>query len=126
MKSFRYLAITCLFTLALIGCQEATGGTPTQPAAEQTGGRVDGPGARALVAGGATLLDVRSEAEFAAGHIEGAVNIPVQNLEARVGEVPVAEPVVVYCQSGGRASHAARMLGQAGYEVHDLGSIAAW
>lgn len=69
---------------------------------------------------------MRSEAEFAGGHIDGAVNVPVQNLQARMGEVPTGSPVVVYCQSGGRAAAAAGMLAGVGHEVYDLGSIAAW
>lgn len=126
MNLFRPLTLVCLAAFALGGCQEPRAGSSTESASSPLGGRVDGPGARALVAAGATLLDVRSGAEFASGHIDGALNIPVQNLESRLAEVPSGAPVVVYCQSGGRAAHAARMLAEAGYEVHDLGSLSAW
>jgi rhodanese-related sulfurtransferase len=83
--------------------------------------------ARKLVASGAMLLDVRTPEEFAAGHIEGATNIPVQELGARLAEVPKHQPVVVYCASGGRSARAAAMLRQAGVgQVHDLGAMHHW
>jgi rhodanese-related sulfurtransferase len=84
--------------------------------------------ARQLVSSGARLLDVRTAAEFAGGHIAGAVNIPVQELGGRSGEVgPKEKPVVVYCHSGSRSLFAARTLRQAGFQaVHDLGAMANW
>jgi rhodanese-related sulfurtransferase len=92
------------------------------------GGGATGSDARALVESGARLVDVRTPQEFAAGHIPGAVNIPVQELERRMSELePKDEPIVVYCQSGSRSSYAARMLGNAGYSsVHDLGPMRRW
>ncbi len=90
-------------------------------------GRVDGAQARALVAEGAQLVDVRTPGEFGGGHIEGAVNIPVHEVAARAGELDRERPVVVYCQSGMRSAGAARALRAAGFTaVHDLGSIGAW
>ena len=76
----------------------------------------------------ATLLDVRSADEFAAGHIEGAVNIPIDELHARWGELGnKRKPVVVYCVSGARSSRAKRGLESDGFRsVHNLGSIQRW
>ncbi len=88
--------------------------------------RVDGAEARRLVAEGAFLLDVRSPGEFGAGHIEGAANIPISELDARLSEVPTDTPVVVYCLSGGRSASAARTLEAAGRRVYDLGAMSAW
>lgn len=84
--------------------------------------------ARQWVADGATLLDVRTPAEFAQGHLPGALNIPVQELPQRVGELPDAErPVVVYCAMGGRSASAAALLKKAGFSrVLDLGPMTAW
>ncbi|HYV45387.1 MAG TPA: rhodanese-like domain-containing protein [Myxococcaceae bacterium] len=84
--------------------------------------------AHRLVAGGALLLDVRSPEEFKSGHIDGAVNIPVQDLEARLGEVgPRERQVVVYCHSGMRSGRAAQVLRGAGYSgVRDLGPMERW
>jgi phage shock protein E len=90
--------------------------------------RVDGPRARELVQAGARLVDVRTPAEFAERRLPGAVNIPVGELAARLGELePKNHPVVLYCRSGRRSQDAARQLRQAGFEsVYDLGPIGAW
>jgi len=83
--------------------------------------------AHELVSAGATLLDVRSDAEFRGGHIEGAKNIPVQVLAARMRELDLTKPIVVYCRSGARSRSAAGALRQAGAtEVLDLGPMRAW
>jgi len=94
----------------------------------QFAGKVAPEKARELVKGGARLVDVRTRAEFAAGHIEGALNIPVGELGARLGEVGDREkPVVVYCASGMRSASAAGALRGAGFsQVHDLGAMARW
>src|SRR5262245_49859038 len=76
-------------------------------------GRADiaGEEARRLVDGGARLVDVRSKAEFAAGHPSPAINIPVQELEQRLGELEKKDQtIIVYCQSGVRSARAARIL----------------
>jgi rhodanese-related sulfurtransferase len=85
------------------------------------------PDHRQLVAQGALLLDVRTAAEFSTGHLDHAVNIPVQELPARLGEVgPTKRLVVVYCRSGGRSAQATSVLKAAGYDVRDLGPMTAW
>jgi len=74
------------------------------------------------------LLDVRSQEEFAEGHVQGAVNIPVQDLPRRLSEVGSKDrPVVVYCAAGPRASRATRLLTDAGFtRVLDLGAMSNW
>ena len=91
-------------------------------------GKIRGARARALVAAGATLVDVRSEAEYASGHLEGAVNMPVDRLQARAAALAAEKrPVVVYCASGMRSASAKRILRAAGVaEVHDLGAMSRW
>ncbi len=76
-----------------------------------------------LAEGDAELVDVRTVPEFAADGIDGAKNIPVQQLEQRLEDVgDKGEPVMVYCRSGNRSATAARILEQAGFEqVYDLG-----
>ena len=82
---------------------------------------------RQLIEQGALLLDVRTRDEFHEGHVARAVNIPVQELAHRLGEVgPKTRPVVVYCRSGGRSAAAAQLLTQAGYQVRDIGPMTAW
>lgn len=116
--------------LVLAACSEgaaSTGTAHTEPASGRSrGGRVSGNEAQALVAAGATLLDVRTPEEFASGHIDGALLVPVDELEGRLTEVSRDRPVVVYCRSGGRSARAASILGEAGYEVHDLGGMSSW
>lgn len=84
--------------------------------------------ARQLVAEGAQLVDVRTREEFAAGHLDGATNIPVQELEQRLGELgPKDAPVVIYCRSGRRSASAKRLLEAAGWtRVHDAGAMSSW
>lgn len=92
------------------------------------GGDVTSQQARQLVEAGARLVDVRTPAEFAAGHIPGAVNIPLQQLDSRLIELePKEQAVVLYCRSGNRSGSAARLLKSAGFgEVHDLGPMSRW
>jgi NADPH-dependent 2,4-dienoyl-CoA reductase/sulfur reductase-like enzyme/rhodanese-related sulfurtransferase len=66
------------------------------------------------------LLDVRSPEEFAAGHIPGAANIPIDDLRSRLGEVPRDRQIVAYCQVGQRGYLATRILQQAGLRVANL------
>jgi phage shock protein E len=92
------------------------------------GGDVSSTDARKLVQSGARLVDVRTPGEFATGHIPGAINIPVQQLDARMAELePKDSAVVLYCRSGQRSGNAARALKRAGFElVHDLGPMSRW
>lgn len=94
-----------------------------EAAGRQTGGvhRIGlGEGADRAKAG-ATILDVRGQAEWEAGHIPGAVHIPLGYLSDRIAELPSDAPVVVHCQGGSRSAIAASVLQRAGVaEVHDL------
>jgi len=68
----------------------------------------------------ATLLDVRTEIEFNNGHIEGAINIPVDSLRERIGELDKNKEILEYCQVGLRGYVAARILQQKGFKVKNL------
>lgn len=70
--------------------------------------------------GSERLLDVRSRAEHARGHIPGSINIPVDELRQRLSEIPWKEPLVVYCQVGLRGYTALRILTQRGHSVRNL------
>jgi len=76
----------------------------------------------------ARLVDVRSAGEYASGHLDGALNVPVQDLAKRMEELgDKTKPVVLYCASGMRSASAAGMLRRAGLaDVHDLGAMARW
>ena len=78
---------------------------------------------RELAAGvpGATLVDVRTADEYALGHLDGAVNVPLDDLRERLGEIPADKPVVVYCGVGLRGYLASIILKANGYtDVRNL------
>ena len=76
------------------------------------------------------MLDVRSESEFADGHILNATNIPVALLSSRINEIKehASHPVVLVCQSGNRSIQAASTLKKQGFtELYNLeGGMMAW
>ena len=108
-------AIAAVLSLALIG-------------AVVFASRASSNEAHRLVEAGAHLVDVRTPEEYAAGHLPGAVNIPVDQIAARREDVgPLDEPVVVYCHSGRRSGLAAAQLKAAGFQsVYDLGAMSSW
>ena len=72
---------------------------------------------------GAVFVDVRSAAEFASGNAPGSINIPLQELASRMGEIPKSSPVVVCCASGTRSGMAKLLLKKNGYpNVHNVGT----
>lgn len=74
---------------------------------------------------GATVIDVRSSWEFADGHVEGALNIPLEEIPGRLSEIQsLKQPLVVYCRSGNRSGMAQGFLSQAGIsEVYNGGGL---
>jgi sulfur-carrier protein adenylyltransferase/sulfurtransferase len=78
--------------------------------------------------GSRTLLDVRQDFEYVAGHIPSATHIPLPELSERSGELDPALPVLVYCHSGKRSLAGANLLAGQGFrEVMSIqGGISAW
>lgn len=72
-------------------------------------------GAYQLYQEGVFTLDVRTAEEYQAGHIPGSILIPLEKLAVRVGELPVGEPILIYCRSDNRSLEAMNMLGGAGF-----------
>lgn len=73
------------------------------------------------------VVDVRHPNEWQAGHIEGAVHIPLDYVLDRVGELDPSRPVVTVCRSGSRSAEAAGDLADEGFYVENLeGGIEAW
>ena len=70
--------------------------------------------------GSVTLLDTRTEGEYARGHIKGFRNIPVDELRDRLDEVEKGKPVYVICQSGLRSYIASRILEGNGYDAYNF------
>ncbi len=78
----------------------------------------------------AVVVDVRTPGEFAAGHVEGAVNIDYRGADfaEKVAALPKGKPILVHCQSGGRSRSALPAFTAAGHaEVHHMdGGFGAW
>jgi rhodanese-related sulfurtransferase len=111
MKPF-FLAFLTAVALSASACA-APGITPAE--------------AKTLVKKGAPLVDVRTPDEFAAGHIEGAINIPIDELDARKGELPKDKDIVLYCRSGARSERGRTLLVGAGFtKVFNLGAMSNW
>lgn len=70
--------------------------------------------------GGVTLLDARTQTEYSRGHIEGFINIPVDSLRERIGELDKNKPVYVMCQSGLRSYIASRILVGNGFDAYNF------
>ena len=88
------------------------------------GSRMPASTVKEKIEAGAKIVDVRSPEEFRDGAYPGAVNIPVQEIGRRMGEIPKDKPVVLYCASGARSAAAARQLKQAGYaDVVNAGGL---
>ena len=68
----------------------------------------------------AFVVDVRTVEEFAQAHFEGAVNIPLTEIEARRGELPKELPILVYCASGRRSGIAVLLLKQKGIAAKNI------
>lgn len=76
---------------------------------------------------GATLVDVREPAEYRDGHVPGAVNIPMGQLNARLGEIDRDRPVHVVCASGNRSSAMTDLLTTNGFDaINVAGGTSAW
>jgi rhodanese-related sulfurtransferase len=117
-------ALLAALGLAVISCGESPPTDQVQPMeSAELAERIRGGNAPVIV-------DVRSRGEYAAGHIPGAVNIPVRQLPKRLDDLvgdKIAE-VVVYCQRGTRSASAAKVLVRAGYtNVRELeGHMRDW
>ncbi len=77
-----------------------------------------------LIKNGATIIDVRSRAEYASGHVKGSINIPVDQLAGNLKRIKSKDqPVITCCASGMRSGSAKNYLQSVGYtNVHNGGS----
>jgi phage shock protein E len=125
-RSTLWSAALLVAALALVaGCQRA--GTGSGARASISGKELESE----IKAGKAPIiLDVRTPEEFKSGHIPGARNVPLDELQSRLPELGIAksDEVVVHCERGGRAAKAEEMLAASGYQkVVDLdGHMNGW
>jgi rhodanese-related sulfurtransferase len=83
--------------------------------------------AAALIEDGAQVVDVRTAEEHAAGHIEGAVHVPLERLDAEAGQLDRDRPIVFYCRAGNRSGMAAEAFSNSGWDAHSVaGGLLAW
>lgn len=69
----------------------------------------------ALIARGATVIDVRTPAEYKDGHVKGSINIPLQTLGSQMNKFKKDQVIVTCCRSGSRSGMAGRQLQAAGF-----------
>ncbi len=81
-----------------------------------------------LLKKGAYLLDVRQPEEWSQEHIDGAVLIPLGELESRISEIPADRDVLIICRSGNRSTQAREILRSAEFEQTSsiMGGMNAW
>jgi rhodanese-related sulfurtransferase len=80
-----------------------------------------------LALGGVTLVDVREVHEFRAGHVPGAINIPLALIPVRLHELPADAELTIICQSGNRSMQACLWLANQGRPtVNVLGGTGTW
>ena len=73
------------------------------------------------------IIDVRDPDELEAGFIEGAMNIPLPELPARIAEISAGRPILAVCETGQRSYEAAELLEAQGFKAHNLeGGMWGW
>lgn len=70
------------------------------------------------------LIDVRTEQEYASGHVPGSINVPLDKLGSIA--IPKTRPLFVYCLSGGRSAQACSALERLGYQATNIGGISGY
>jgi len=88
-------------------------------------GQISADAAVAHIKNGALFIDVRSPAEYNAGHLKGSINMPVQQIDSLIGSrvKDKDQVILLHCQSGARSGMAKNRLSALGYtQVYDVGS----
>lgn len=135
-RSVTALALAAVASITVVtGCSSTATESPTAVSAAASapalGAELDPAGfAAAMKRPGTVVLDVRTPAEFAEGHLPGAVNIDVSaaDFASRVAALDKATPYAVYCRSGNRSAAALEVMKEQGFSAayHLGGGITAW
>jgi rhodanese-related sulfurtransferase len=83
--------------------------------------------AKALIQAGAEVVDVRTESEYAAGHIAGSRHVPLAEMQSEAAGLDRERPLIVYCRSGERSGLAADAFAASGWDAHSIqGGLLQW
>ena len=114
------LALVAVFAIAACGSNDSADGAGAYTVKADEAVEM-------IEAGERTIMDVRSPAEFAAGHVVGAINIDVDgaDFESRIADLDTDQPYLVYCRSGNRSALAAEQMENVGIkDIADAGGLA--
>jgi phage shock protein E len=120
---FKGLLRTCLMLLAAVlaaGCAQSPGGANVDVSVDEA--------QRLWQNKEAVIIDVRTPGEFQEGHIPGVVNIPLDELEKRMGEIPKDKQVVLICRTGNRSAQGTKLLRSKGFNnvFNSTGGMSTW
>jgi rhodanese-related sulfurtransferase len=129
--NLRILITTLVLAIALAGCAAPTAAPAAAPAIDLASLPVDidvATAAQLRTRPDVVILDVREQAEWDEVHIPGATLIPMEEVPARIKEIPTDKTVIVQCRSGNRSSQVTDYLRQQGMtNVHNLaGGMNEW
>ena len=122
IPSKRWIRMCFMILAALIaaGCSQSPAGTSVDVSVDEA--------LRLWQAKEAILIDVRTPAEYREGHIPGVANIPLDELEKRLGEIPKDKKVVLICRTGNRSAQGTRFLRSKGFDnvFNSTGGMSTW
>lgn len=127
----RLIVIFAFAALLAVGCQKAPTSMDTPPPTTSAAAVSDiapADAAPKTQEAYAQFVDVRTEAEYKAGHADRAVNIPLDTIEQNLDRIEKNEPVYVICETGRRSKEASDILAKKGYKMvyNVTGGTAEW
>lgn len=131
MKRFVVLLISIALAAFAAGCQKAPTAMDTPPPTSSASAVTDispGDALPKTQLAYAQFVDVRTEAEYKAGHADRAINIPFETLEQNLDRIEKNEPVYVICETGRRSKEASHILATKGYRMvyNVTGGMSEW
>ena len=114
------LLLAALLVLILAGCGQSPAGASVDISVDEA--------LRLWQNKEAIIIDVRTPGEYRDGHIPGVVNIPLDELEKRIGEIPKDKKVVLICRTGSRSAQGTRLLRSKGFNnvYNSTGGMSTW
>ena len=83
--------------------------------------------AKSLIDSGAQIVDIRTDVEYAAGHIPGSRHVPLAEIQSESADLDREKPLILYCRSGDRSEMPADAFAASGWDAHSIaGGLAAW